>query len=95
MIKSGVIAWSGEVLLPQHPDLLWLGKQRLLIPSELSVCPGSRDQQAEPPCALQREEPKTSPEHRERTLSVLLLQDEPCPPGISRALVSNSGMGRC
>lgn len=53
MIKSRVIAWSGEVLLLWYPDLPWLGKQRLLIPSELSVCPGSWDEQAEPPAALQ------------------------------------------
>lgn len=92
MIKSGVITWSGGVLLPQHPDPLGLGKQRLLIPSELSVCPGSRDEQAEPPVPCRERNPK----HHQSTgrgLGVfLLLQEELCPPGISRAPCQTGGM---
>lgn len=41
------------MLLPWYRHPPWLGKQRLLIPSQLPVCPGSRDEQAEPPGALQ------------------------------------------
>lgn len=56
------------MLLLWHPDPSWLGKQRLLIPSELFVCPGSWDERAEPPGALQ--ERGAQNELRERALSV-------------------------